>query len=268
MTPKDGISLSIVTVCRNDLTNVQHTMASLMQQTERHGWEHVLIDGLSTDGTVDWYRSADWDFPHRVISEADTGIYDAMNKSLDMVNGDYIVFMNAGDRYADEEAISRTLRRIGTKPAWGYSRARVVEHDGRTLREYGRIPYSRVHHLLGRATFCHQAVVMRVDLLRELGGFDESFRIAADYHLLIKAAGRVRPITWRDMDVDYLTGGISHRHYIAGAWEKHRARVDALQLGHNAAKIDEAWTRSQIGRMRVRKRLKPFLGPAYSKLKK
>jgi glycosyltransferase involved in cell wall biosynthesis len=101
MSAAAGVRLSIVTVCWNDLANVQRTIESLEAQTHRQGWEHVLIDGASGDGTADWYRSADFDFPHRVVCEPDKGIFDAMNKALDVVSGDYIVFMNAGDRYAD-----------------------------------------------------------------------------------------------------------------------------------------------------------------------
>nr|ABP47233.1 glycosyl transferase, family 2 [Mycolicibacterium gilvum PYR-GCK] len=263
------VRLSIVTVCWNDLENVQRTMSSLNRQTERHGWEHVLIDGASSDGTADWYRSAHFDFPHHALSEPDDGLFDAMNKSLDVVKGDYVVFMNAGDTYADDGAVRRVLHRIQTNPPWGYSRARVVDNSGRKVRPHvGRIPYSRTMHLLGRATICHQAVVMRTDLLRDLKGFDKRLGTAADYHLLIRAALRQVPDTWAEVDVDFLAGGVSDSGIYEHLWNRHRARVDALALKSVGSRVDSAWTALQVVRIWARKKLKPIFGPLYLRLRK
>lgn len=261
------VRVSVVTVCRNDLFNLQRTIASLERQTEHHGWEHLLFDGASSDGTVDWYRSAGFDFSHSFVSEPDGGIFDAMNKSLDVVKGDYVVFMNAGDRFAHEGALSSIMRRIETDPIWGYSRARVVDSTGRKVRpDVGKIPYSRIKHLLGGATICHQAVVMRVDLLRELGGFDLRMGNAADYHLLIKAASCVAPCPWPEVDVDYLDGGVSSVDIYQQLWRRHRARVDALGMKPTSAVLDKAWTALQVARVRFRRLLKPYLRPIYLRL--
>lgn len=269
MTASSSIRLSIVTVCWNDLANVKRTIDSLQRQTERDGWEHILVDGGSSDSTADWYRSAGFEFPHRVVSEPDDGIFDAMNKSLDVAKGEYIVFMNAGDRYADCEAIARALKRIESNPTWGYSKARVVDSAGSKVRpQIGKIPYSRKRHLFGIANLCHQTVIMRSEFLRDMGGFDLRMGNAADYHLLIKAASRVPPSTWPDVDVDYLVGGVSDTGIYHQLWLGHRCRVDALGVNRFAAQLDKAWTACQIGYIRVRKALKPALGPIYVRLRK
>ena len=261
------VRLSIVTVCHNDLANVQHTMESFVRQSEQSGWEHVLIDGASSDGTVDWYRASGFDFPHRVVSECDAGIYDAMNKSLEIVKGDYVVFMNAGDRYTDDGTLARVLGRIAAEPAWGYSKARVVDRTGRSVRpDFGMIPYSRIGHLLLLKTICHQAVVIRVDLLRSLNGFDLRMGSAADHHVLVKAASRVAPVTWPDADVDFLAGGRTERRIYGHTWDRHRARVDALDLKSIGAKLDAAWTVLQMANIGVRKTLKPVLMPVYLRI--
>jgi glycosyltransferase involved in cell wall biosynthesis len=259
------VRVSVVTVCWNDLENVQRTVDSLARQTARHGWEHLLIDGASKDGTAEWYQSAGFAFPHAVISEPDNGLFDAMNKSLDAVKGEYVVFMNAGDCFADENALGRVLSRLDSGLAWGYSLARVVDSNGRRVRpNVGTIPYSRVKHLFGGATLCHQAVIMKVDLLREFGGFDLRMGDVADYHLLIKAASRLAPRTWPEIDVNYLEGG---RSAVApDLWGKHRARVDVLALRPPTARLDSAWTTLQLARLRIRKKLKPLLGPIYVRL--
>jgi glycosyltransferase involved in cell wall biosynthesis len=259
------VRVSIVTVCWNDLENVRRTLDSLARQTALNGWEHVLIDGASKDGTVEWYESAGFAFPHTVISEPDNGLYDAMNKSLDIVRGEHVVFMNAGDYFTDENALGRVLSRVSSSLAWGFSRARVVDSNGRKVRAViGKIPYSRFKHLFGGGALCHQAVVMKVELLRELGGFDLRMGDVADYHLLIKAASRVTPRTWPEIDVNYLDGGRSAVN--PDIWGKHRARVDVLALTPTTARLDSVWTAIQIARIRIRKKLKPLLGPIYLRL--
>jgi glycosyltransferase len=225
----------------------------------------VLIDGASKDGTAEWYQSAGFAFPHAAISEPDDGLFDAMNKSLDIIKGEHVVFMNAGDCFADENALERLLSRVSSGLAWGYSRARVVDSNGRKVRpNIGKVPYSRVKHLFGGPPLCHQAVVMKVELLRELGGFDMRMGDVADYHLLIKAASRVAPRTWPEIDVNYLDGGRSAVN--PDIWGKHRARVDVLGLTPTTASLDSAWTAMQVARIRIRKKLKPLLGPIYLRL--
>lgn len=267
MDPGSPVTLSIVTVCWNDLSNVQRTVESLECQVETTGWEHVLVDGASKDGTADWYRQAGFKFPHCLLSEPDNGIFDAMNKSLDIVNGDYVVFMNAGDRFADNAAVGRILARLSTKPAWGYGIARIVDIEGNRVRpQVGKIPYSRTMHLLGAAKICHQAVVMRVDLINRLGRFDLRMGNAADYHMLVKAAAIEPPATWADINVDYLAGGISAVENHEQLWRRHRARVDALEMKPAAARLDRAWTALQLARVRATTYIKPVLEPIYLRL--
>lgn len=268
MSAATPVQLSIVTICFNDFDNVRSTLESIEVQNQRQGWEHILIDGASSDGTPAWYGSAGFDFPHTLVSEPDKGIFDAMNKSLDYVSGDYIMFMNAGDRFADSGVIGRVFQRLQSRPAWVYSRARVVDSDGnKVYPDIGRIPYSRAAHLFRIAQLCHQTVVMRVDFLRSLGGFDLSMGNAGDYHLLLKAAAIERPLTWPDVDVDYLAGGVSDREIFNSLRIGHLCRVDALAMTPFLARVDRAWTALQVSHIWVRKKLKPYLGPAYRGLR-
>jgi hypothetical protein len=110
---------------------------------------------------------------------------------------------------------------------------------------------------------------MRLDLLRELDGFDLRMGNAADYHLLIKAASHVAPITWAEVDVDYLAGGVTGTDSGLSdqLWLGHRSRVDALGMRPVGIWLDKAWTASQIARMRTRKKIKPVLGPIYLRLR-
>ena len=99
--------ISVVTVCYNAVSTIEETMLSVLNQTYTN-IEYIIIDGGSTDGTVDIIkkyadRLAYW------ISEPDKGIYDAMNKGIAVATGDYINFMNAGDLFYDYDVLQKVF---------------------------------------------------------------------------------------------------------------------------------------------------------------
>jgi putative colanic acid biosynthesis glycosyltransferase len=96
--------ISIVTVVRNDLNGLIKTEYSILAQNNSN-YEWIIIDGNSTDGTKDYVLNLKYDFLI-CISENDKGIYDAMNKGINLTNGDYIIFLNAGDEFYDNETLT------------------------------------------------------------------------------------------------------------------------------------------------------------------
>lgn len=101
------LKISVVTVCYNAVETLEETMLSVLHQTYPD-IEYIIIDGGSTDGTVDIIkkyadRLAYW------VSEPDKGIYDAMNKGIDIATGDYINFMNAGDKFYQHNTVASLL---------------------------------------------------------------------------------------------------------------------------------------------------------------
>ena len=104
--------ITLITITFQAAEVLQPTLDSVAAQ--HHPWvEHVIVDGASTDGTVrmaEAYRTRalqEWRHEVRVLSEPDKGLYDAMNKGLRMATGDYVCFLNAGDRLADEGTLAR-----------------------------------------------------------------------------------------------------------------------------------------------------------------
>ena len=89
------MKVSVVTVCLNAVNEIERTMLSVLDQTYTN-IEYIVIDGGSTDGTVDIIRKYQDRIAH-FISEPDKGLYDAMNKGIDLATGEWINFMNAGD---------------------------------------------------------------------------------------------------------------------------------------------------------------------------
>jgi glycosyltransferase involved in cell wall biosynthesis len=249
--------VTLVTVCYQDLENVKRTCQSIADQQGEllAGYEHLLVDGASTDGTQDWYESNRPLPESRIISEPDDGIFDAMNKAIRHAGGEYIVFINAGDVFSDDgvlQRVSAVLR--DASPLWSYGRARIVNSTGAEVRNpVGSIPYSRVRHALGLGTICHQTVFMKTKFIRELGGFDTTYGYAADYHLLLKAAVASFPHTRDDICVLYGVGGVSDTDVYRQLKRRHDARVNAYNLVGLAAWLDESWTRGQAVYIRMKK---------------
>lgn len=87
--------ISIITVCYNAIDYLQITIESVLSQTYKE-IEHIIIDGGSNDGSVDLLKK--YSHLNKVVSEPDNGIYDAMNKGIKLVTGEWVLFLNAGDR--------------------------------------------------------------------------------------------------------------------------------------------------------------------------
>ncbi|WP_435066136.1 glycosyltransferase family 2 protein [Halobaculum sp. EA56] len=103
------LSLSVVTICYNCLDDLPETVESVREQTYDN-IEHVVIDGDSDDGTAEWLTErAEWF--DVLLSEPDTGRYDAMNKGLARATGDYVIFLNAGDQFRSPMVVENLLTR-------------------------------------------------------------------------------------------------------------------------------------------------------------
>lgn len=97
--------ISIVTVVFNDKANILRTIQSVTNQTYPDK-EYIVIDGQSTDGTIDIIEAQN-SYIDKFVSEKDNGIYDAMNKAIDLAEGEWIIFMNSGDIFVDNSVLSK-----------------------------------------------------------------------------------------------------------------------------------------------------------------
>lgn len=103
------IKISIITIVLNDKQNIEETIQSVVSQNIEI--EYIVIDGASTDGTLDVLQKHK-DKIDTIISEKDSGIYKAMNKAIDMANGEWICFMNSGDMFYDSKVLKNILPKI------------------------------------------------------------------------------------------------------------------------------------------------------------
>ena len=169
------MTITYVTITYNASAVLQRTLDSVLAQ-DYPDIVHLIIDGASTDDTLDLVnsyieRSNASDCGHRVqvISEPDKGIYDAMNKGLRSVCGDYVCFLNAGDFLPTPETVSKIVEQVSEAdclPAVLYGDTDIVDGEGRFL--YHR-RLSPPEHLTWKSfrqgmLVCHQAFYARTDL--------------------------------------------------------------------------------------------------------
>ena len=194
------IRFTVVTITYNAERVLGRTLDSVLAQTYE-GVEHLIIDGASTDGTLtmaEAYKrlSDESETEHKVIiqSEPDHGIYDAMNKGLTQASGDYIVYMNAGDTFAQDDTLEEVVRRcrLGELPTAElpgvlYGNTNIVDGEGRFLRPRRLQPPERLTWRSFRQGMlvCHQAFYARTDIAKNLQ-FDTRYRFSADVDWCIR----------------------------------------------------------------------------------
>ena len=180
--------ISVVVAVFNGVETLMRCIDSVSRQTYKKN-ELIVIDGGSVDGTRDLIESnsqhiAYWE------SERDRGIYHAWNKALLHVKGEWICFLGADDYLWDRDALGRIashLSVIGTSVRVVYGQVNLVNENGDVLGTFGkRWCELRSSFLAGKALNIHQATFHHRSLFERHGRFDESFRIAGDYELLLR----------------------------------------------------------------------------------
>lgn len=173
------ITWNLVEAGRSDA--IQRCIQSVWGQTYPN-IEHIIIDGASTDGTLELLAPFELDHMVQIFSEKDEGIYDAMNKGLARAKGEYILFLNSDDSFCASGAVEDLVTQIQkTDSYYGFADAEIVALDGT------RAPWiGDVNLLPHTSSYCHQTLLMKTSLLREMGGFDTSYLIAADVDLRLR----------------------------------------------------------------------------------
>ncbi len=226
--------LSIITINYNNSEGLKRTLDSVASQTYRD-IEHIIIDGGSTDGSVDIireYESANLLIPNSLIvkwsSEKDKGIYDGMNKGIRKATGDYVWILNSGDCVASPTTVEQMMDALETSNSLNSNSLIPIllgnilhaYGDGRKVREGKKVatnastpqPVEASMLTFYSGTIPHDAAFVRRDLFEKYGCFDESLKICADWKLYLDmiALGDVKPM-YVDIDVvNFDMSGVSN----------------------------------------------------------
>ncbi len=212
--------VSIITVVRNGASTLAETLSSVRAQTYPH-IEHVIVDGASTDGTPELVHSFNHPRLH-FLSEADRGIYDAMNKGISRAQGQWLLFLGADDRFVDDDVLADVF----AKPVSPDCVALIGSSnflDGRKLPAYlgwRTLVFNTLHH---QAVLYHRCLFDKFRYRAEM-------TVMADYELNLM-------IYLRRMNVQFVprlislcgSAGISQRTgLLATQWDSYRIRATQL----------------------------------------
>jgi glycosyltransferase involved in cell wall biosynthesis len=179
--------ISVIVAVFNGRATLQQCIDSFARQTYANK-ELIVIDGGSTDGTIDVLRENQNTISYWV-SEPDRGIYSAWNKALSQARGEWICFLGADDYFWDTNALAHMgvqLQKLPSSVLVAYGEIMVVNSDGRVICAFGG-PWGKVKKRFGQLmSIPHQGTMHRRRLFERHGHFDESFRIAGDYELLLR----------------------------------------------------------------------------------
>lgn len=173
------MKISVVTICYNAADLIEDTIRSVISQSYQN-MEYIVIDGASQDGTVDIIKK----YHDRITywkSEPDKGIYDAMNKGVAVSAGDYVIFMNAGDKFTDEYVMERVVPLLDGST--------IVSGHWRRCYKDGTVKDDKPMSLQKISTempICHQATFVSLPY-HKMHPFDMSYKYSADYDFFYKA---------------------------------------------------------------------------------
>ncbi|WP_419179426.1 glycosyltransferase family 2 protein [Mycolicibacterium iranicum] len=248
--------LSIITVTFNDRVALESTLASCRRQRgEREDCEFIVIDGGSTDGSHEIIGTF-----HDVItayaSEPDRGIYDAMNKGLAAASGTYVMYLNAGDVWADESSLQAVRQALVDNESCEWLIGGAVTLDGgKSARRIKNIPHSWLRHAFGIQPHCHQSTFVRRALMSSIGGFSEAYEFAGDFDLILRI-GLIAPPAYLDrVVVTYAGGGVSAINGAKIPRLQHRIRSDRFQMSPIVRTLDLSYVRYQL----LRRGLHPYV---------
>lgn len=193
-------SITVVTPCLNAVDTIAEALESVRSQ-DYPEVEHLVIDGGSTDGTLEILESA---ADLRYVSEPDRGRVEAVNKGVAMAGGDVVGWLNADDRY-EPGALRAVGEAFADEPGapWVTGYCRIIDRDGREIRKgvtaYKNLFLRRFSYglYLTQNFVSDPATFVRRDVLLDAGPLDERYAISHDYDLWLRVARRGDPVVLR-----------------------------------------------------------------------
>ena len=208
------LSFGIVIVCYNSVKTIRRTLQSIESQSVLPD-EIIIVDGGSTDGTLGIIEEFDH-LPIELSSEKDNGIYDAMNKGLNFANTDVIGYLNSDDAYSNDDCFSRIrdVFNLGYIKVFA-SGVRYVHSNGKILRDWkvslNDLDFQKGGHFPHPGFYCYR------ETLLDVGGFNDKYKIAADYDLMLRACLSVSKseihVETSDILVNMFIGGASNSNF-------------------------------------------------------
>jgi glycosyltransferase involved in cell wall biosynthesis len=209
--------LSIVTVVYNSEQYLERTILSVLNQTFKDV-EHIIVDGNSKDKTLDIIHQYNNQIAYWK-SEPDKGIYDAMNKAQNFATGNYIMFLNSGDEFCDNNVLENIFK-INTTSDVYYGDTIITDEQGNALRNRRLRPPQKLtwKDFKYGMLICHQSIIVKREISKQ---YNIEYKIAADIDWAIRSIKDAKAITNTGINISkFMEGGVSSQHHKRGLEER------------------------------------------------
>lgn len=213
------MKISIITIVYNNVRDIEYTISSVLNQSYPD-IEYIVIDGASTDGTLDIINRYK-DRINTIVSEKDAGIYDAMNKGLALATGDYVLFLNSGDELYDNDTI-RCIVEKGKGADIIYGETKLVDEQrhiiaDRRHRAPDKFDWQSFRYGMN---ICHQAIYIKRSITEP---YDLNYHLSADIDWIIRAAKKAKTTqNVHNYVARYLVGGMSQKRHRQSLKERYQ----------------------------------------------
>ena len=234
-------TFSIITVTYNAGKVLEDTIQSVISQTYRNV-EYIIVDGNSKDNTLEIIGKYSKHIS-KMVSEPDKGLYDAMNKGIRMATGDYLCFLNAGDKFHEKETLQQIAETLKDKdlPDVIYGETAIVDEDGNFLHMRRLSTPERLNWKSFKQGMlvCHQAFLAKRELALKYP-YDMQYRFSADFDWCIRIMKEANCLhNTRLTLIDYLNEGRTTRNHKASL--KERFRIMAKHYGWVSTILHHCW---------------------------
>jgi glycosyltransferase involved in cell wall biosynthesis len=231
---------SIITASYNSEKTIERTIESILKQSFSN-FEYIIIDGKSTDSTVEIIKSFESRFQekgisYKWISEKDSGIYEAFNRGVKLASGEWISFLGSDDYYVDNalELYSKEIEKLSELVDLVHSN---VEIKGSKIinGKWSWNIFRRKMNIAHVGAFHHQ------NYFKKYGSFNTTYKIAGDYELLLRSKDKLKTHWFNEVTSIMSDGGISNLQIAEVYKETTRAKIETKSLCKLQAKADYYW---------------------------
>ncbi len=223
--PRQKPLISIITVVFNGFQFIEGTLKSIENQNIKN-FEYIIVDGASNDGTIELIN----EYKHIVdkfISEPDKGLYYAMNKAIDIAEGKYLWFINAGDKIYEDNTtqLIEAINKKDPEPDLIYGETIIIDSQDNIIGLRRLQPPLNLNwrHLINGLVVCHQSIIVKKNIAPK---YNTKFKISADYDWILKILKNAKKIENSHLILSrYLDNGISKKNIPLALKERYKIMI-------------------------------------------
>jgi len=212
--------ISVITVVFNSKQYIEATIKSIISQ-DYNNKEYIIIDGKSTDGTLDIINNYRNNIDI-IISEPDKGLYDAMNKGLKKASGDFVIFINSGDKLRNNNTLSNIMKDVTDDTDIIYGDTEITDSEGNILHSRRHRPPQnlKANDFLRGMLVCHQSFVARKSITEE---YNTNYRYASDFDWCVRCLKKSRKnLNSNQVIALFMEGGQTRKTIVPGLKERYK----------------------------------------------